>query len=404
VLLWMVIAVGISSVVHGDTVDLSVINGRSLVSLQTTFCTDEFWLAASPSLFPDLSRMESLKELQVSDDGSTTKLNANQMIFEDGDDLCEGGYYEMDGSDSFVFTRTLATATIEINVGKGLFGRMPVGGNITCGKRRLLSSIEFPGIFLFLERGLIKLSESNTGVEKTFEISEKTAALIGEMQFLGELKAPQACFQSYDEPLIPEEVCFPSNSMVKMADGSEKRMKELRIGDQVKTSVGNDEVFLFTHKMESRLAEFVHLEVKENRFIRLSKQHLIVVDNRKTSLVAAEDVKVGDFLMFTENESTERVQVIKKSIVKDIGVYHPHTLSGELIVNGFLVSSYSTLLTPSVSNVLLLPPKLLYLIFNTKVPAVNSMLSIFNTDPPRFLHSILAFLNKISLTLTSQSS
>uniref|UniRef100_A0A7S0ZBP6 Hint domain-containing protein n=1 Tax=Timspurckia oligopyrenoides TaxID=708627 RepID=A0A7S0ZBP6_9RHOD len=413
--LFLSIIVIVLKCASGDAVDLSSINGiyktndtYSVGVNQSILCSDEIWLASSRNSIPLSSKL--LQSL----DGSSTQLTAELIVVEaDGElDFCSGGYYEIDSSQNFTYHQTISNISVETFAESGFFGRMPVGTNITCGYRRMLSSIELPGIFLFLERGVVQLSDLNTGVVNTYGISEKTAAFIGEMQFLGELKQEQICLHTYDRPLIPEEdnggtaACFPSNAMVKMVDGSEKRMSELKIGDSVKTRNGVDEVFMFTHKVESRLAEFIQLKVDKNRFIRLSTTHLIVLDNNgKNVLVAADDVKVGDFLMFMHEERRmERVQVIEKLIVKDIGVFHPHTLNGELIVNGFVVSSYSTLLTPSVCNVLVLPAKLLYLVFNTRNSVVNSMLSVFNTDQAPFLHCLLAFINKLARISASESS
>eukprot|EP00184_Porphyridium_aerugineum_P004156 CAMPEP_0184695844 /NCGR_PEP_ID=MMETSP0313-20130426/3347_1 /TAXON_ID=2792 /ORGANISM="Porphyridium aerugineum, Strain SAG 1380-2" /LENGTH=400 /DNA_ID=CAMNT_0027154371 /DNA_START=62 /DNA_END=1264 /DNA_ORIENTATION=+ len=341
--------------------DLSVIDGQydrnksfNFISLQDKFCTDELWLNSALNT------------------GGSSKMTASTIIFEDGDDPCSNATFNLNPSDSFSFRKNFTfsafTGHIDIQADNGRYALLPYDQVMTCGHRNFRGSQNnsLEAVWAYLQKGSATIYDSLTGKTESYVLEQMTL-MVGVMWFNEDpsIQLPQICVYSYDKPL-PGEDCFPSASMVETSAGM-KRMDDLEIGDSVVVgrkqlsdrSWVNDmsEIFFFTHRDKVHSAEYIQLSTKEpNLLLAISKNHLLYrADGQR---VAARDVKVGDFLQMANGATA---QVAKVAISRQMGLFAPHTLDGDMIVDGFKVSTYTSLMPPGLAHVLLFPVRTLYL-------------------------------------------
>jgi hypothetical protein len=152
--------------------------------------------------------------------------------------------------------------------------------------------------------------------------------------------------------------CFPADAHVQLPDGSAKRMDQLVIGDKVKTMspaglAAYSDVYLFGHDDANSYAPFVELSLSTNKLL-LSDGHYIPTASGPACSInnpaacsqlmkRASDVQLGD-LVWSMNATSgqfalDSVQAIGEEFRR--GLYNPFTLSGDLVVNGVLVSAHS---------------------------------------------------------------
>merc|ERR1711865_397145 len=151
--------------------------------------------------------------------------------------------------------------------------------------------------------------------------------------------------------------CFPGTSTVQLEDGTTKVMSKLAVGDRVLTTDGAySDVYLFTHRMseDAVKAKFVVLTTEDGSKISLTGNHYLYVNGK---LATASTAKVGDELILSNGNSSAVVAVEE---VWNAGLYAPKTLTGELVVDNVLASSYTDFLPPSVTHSLLAPVRMLY--------------------------------------------
>jgi uncharacterized surface protein with fasciclin (FAS1) repeats len=143
--------------------------------------------------------------------------------------------------------------------------------------------------------------------------------------------------------------CFPSSAVVHLADGSELPMAQLLAGHEVKTAADeHSPVFLFTHRQLDGLHEFVRIESESGHALSLSANHYVYANGK---LAAADAVRVGDVLSTLDGASRVR----RVGTVMERGLVAPHTLHGDIVVNGVRASSYTRSVHPRVAHVLLAP-------------------------------------------------
>ena len=163
--------------------------------------------------------------------------------------------------------------------------------------------------------------------------------------------------------------CFPGSALVQLENENLMRMDKLQIGDRIQ--IGDNrtsEVFLFTHNDAMAETDFVEIVVSSQstedgrQIMRLTPGHLIYVHNpasAKLSAIPARNVEQGQFLFSGRNEKT-LLRVLSVSTVRDKGLYNPHTLDGNLLVNGILVSSYTDAIPLPLAHALLAPARAMY--------------------------------------------
>mmetsp|Transcript_14577 Transcript_14577/g.38989 ORF Transcript_14577/g.38989 Transcript_14577/m.38989 type:complete len:698 (-) Transcript_14577:44-2137(-) len=205
-------------------------------------------------------------------------------------------------------------------------------------------------------------------------------------------------------------VCFPASATVELRDGRFARMDELMIGDQVRVADGSFSAVYFSgHAMRGTAVEYVVLRGAANQKesseltefqLALSPRHQLYVNGREPR--AARDVRVGDILEVvvpsraaTSGVMQQQAQVVRVSRSTMRGAYNPHSLSGELAVDGVRVSSYTELCPARVAHALLAP---LRVAFHLGWPRLAISLSqrMANSAPRRALaaSAALAFFSK----------
>ena len=148
----------------------------------------------------------------------------------------------------------------------------------------------------------------------------------------------------------PRRLCFPAISHVTLESGTNIDMKQLRIGDRVRTLGPNgeaaiSEVIAFLHKETETEAEFYKLETSGGNVIVLSPQHLIFRKENSTSPISAvfaSEMKLENLLYISNGSAATYKAVTRISMVTEIGIYAPLTTQGTLLVDGVLVSCYAT--------------------------------------------------------------
>lgn len=148
-------------------------------------------------------------------------------------------------------------------------------------------------------------------------------------------------------------VCFPGDATIRTADGSHITMSELEAGHNIHVSEQGavSRVFAFTHKTNTRKTVFYKVEAANGKMVRLTGSHYLYANGR---LTAAKAVKVGDVLRTVDGNS----KVIRTTKEKGVGLYAPHTLHGDLVVDGVVVSGYSRAVVPWLAHALLAPVRM----------------------------------------------
>ncbi len=144
--------------------------------------------------------------------------------------------------------------------------------------------------------------------------------------------------------------CFPAEATVKLMNGREKEMHQLKVGDMVQVGPATySQVYGFTHADEDALTFFVELKTEAREEVVLSPGHYVYANEK---LVPASDVEVGDTLQLANGRRSRVVSV--GSSLND-GLYNPQTVHGDIVVNNVVVSTYTTAVKPSIAHCMLLP-------------------------------------------------
>lgn len=201
----------------------------------------------------------------------------------------------------------------------------------------------------------------NNGPAVTSTVSGNTATVNGQtaaslsdsiLTVFGTDSNNQPCQMIYTQSSSSK--CFPADALVQLQDGTPKQMKELSIGDIIlsKPHVWS-EVYMFSHRTIQAKSVFISLQTNHS-MISLTPDHYIYANG---NLVVARKVQVGDMLV-NQNNLYEQVISIKSEY--KIGLFNPHTLNGDVIVNGIWTSTYTQAVEPRLAHIALAPIRLLY--------------------------------------------
>lgn len=151
--------------------------------------------------------------------------------------------------------------------------------------------------------------------------------------------------------------CFPTFATTTLRDGSRVRMDELQIGYEV--DVGNGQfsrVFMFTHRnADLRAAAYIRLHVAGGRILVAAAGHYV---HTSRGTIAIERVEVGDKLI---NYDGSHKTVISVDLDRTAtGLYNPQTVAGDIVVNGFVATTYTDAVTPRAAHALLAPLRMMY--------------------------------------------
>jgi len=168
--------------------------------------------------------------------------------------------------------------------------------------------------------------------------------------------------------------CFPGSAMVLLSNGSEIQMEALEVGDEVAVGGGAfSPVHLFTHRQRDTINRFMAIHAANLPApVLMTPGHYVYVNGG--SLVTARQVKVGDILVSKDrrvhgdsgdgdgsNVATENFTVTKVEMnVESKGLYNPHTLHGDIVVNNVVASTLTDAVHPTLAHALLWPARALY--------------------------------------------
>lgn len=214
-----------------------------------------------------------------------------------------------------------------------------------------------PQILLFFEPNIFYLISTNTCIWKrtgTVDgiLTETTPSPEENEQDDEDEGSEGDPLQTSPEPNGPS--CFPNTATVKLRGGSVIRMDALRMSDVVQTGRGHFAlIFAWTHQQPSSLKihTYTRLKTRLEKPLILTPSHYVYKDNGQT--VPAGSIRQGDSLIAEDYSSLPVLAV--DTIRFRGGLYNPHTTDGDIVVNGVLVSTYTSAIPPNTAHALLLP-------------------------------------------------
>lgn len=149
---------------------------------------------------------------------------------------------------------------------------------------------------------------------------------------------------------------------VELIEGVLKPMSELRIGDVVRVSANEfSPIIVFSHRNTAVIrSDFVTLTTSlpmmndnaESTSLTLSSGHLLYV--RRKGIISADMIQTGDFVQLVgvqspvllgqkPNQQWAKVRRIIHNVTKT-GLFNPHTVKGDIVVNQIVTSCYTNAL------------------------------------------------------------
>lgn len=135
-------------------------------------------------------------------------------------------------------------------------------------------------------------------------------------------------------------------------------MSLLRIGDRVKVAHSDEfsAVYFFSHNHASKQSEFVRIKTSVDKAtLTVSPGHLLYVNG---ALKEASMVREGDRLSVSHETRSATVTEVWR--VQGVGLHNPHTVHGDIVVNGVVASTRTSAVHGVVANVLLAPFKVAF--------------------------------------------
>lgn len=151
-----------------------------------------------------------------------------------------------------------------------------------------------------------------------------------------------------------DPACFPAWATVAIG-GAAVRMDALRVGSLVSTGANGrvSPVYLFSHKVAGGFFRYVSLRTAVGNLVA-SHGHYV---HTARGTLAAGDVRVGDAL---KRANGAFAPVLSVGEMNAPGLYNPHTLDGDIVVDGFAVSTYTTHVPPQAAQSLLAPSRAMF--------------------------------------------
>jgi len=98
----------------------------------------------------------------------------------------------------------------------------------------------------------------------------------------------------------PPGSCFPRDAVVELISGQKITMDKLSIGDQIKSGPGEySTVFMFDHKADDVVADFVKISFSDETFIKMTSSHYIQTDS---GLATAGSLVFGERIIKSTGE------------------------------------------------------------------------------------------------------
>lgn len=148
--------------------------------------------------------------------------------------------------------------------------------------------------------------------------------------------------------------CFPATATVELEGGKITNMDTLKLGDKVRVGPNEfSEVYFFSTQMQDVTAKFVQIHT-DHGDLRLTPGHYLYVNG---VLLQASAVKSGDVVNLG-NGTKASVNEVESSWGP--GLFNPHTLHGDIVVDGVLTSTYTDAVHPKLAHALLSPLRTMY--------------------------------------------
>lgn len=158
--------------------------------------------------------------------------------------------------------------------------------------------------------------------------------------------------------------CFPASATVRLSTGIRVRMDSLSVGDSILANSNHtySPIFLWTHHSPHvKSHPFLRILLSSRPFpphthaLTLTHGHFVYADGR---LMQARHVRPGA-LMRAGNDGSI-LHVLGVSTIFDNGLFNPHTLHGDLVVDDVIVSSYTETIAQPIAHALLAPIRAAY--------------------------------------------
>jgi hypothetical protein len=154
--------------------------------------------------------------------------------------------------------------------------------------------------------------------------------------------------------------CFPARATVMLENNSFIQMEELRVGHRVHVGQGIfSDVFMFTHRCRQSYKQFHVIKTTSGHNLTVTGDHYLYTNDMK--LVSAESLRKGDSLMLEDGNMSKISSVSFEWLY---GLYNPHTLHGDIVVDGVRASTYTSRITPSFAHSILALFRTLYRLIN----------------------------------------
>lgn len=184
----------------------------------------------------------------------------------------------------------------------------------------------------------------------------------------GLLTQPVCIFQRTGEAVLPalsaaedDDVCFPADATVQRRDGAVVPLSAVAVGDELRVAAGAgaeawSRVYMFSHRLLGGDRPFVQLTTASGAVLTATASHLVYASG---ALVPAGVVAVGDALEVVDAATGQAVSspVVAARRVVRAGLVNPHTLHGDLVVDGVRASTWTTAVAPGVASALLAPAR-----------------------------------------------
>ncbi|CAG5131928.1 unnamed protein product [Candidula unifasciata] len=173
-----------------------------------------------------------------------------------------------------------------------------------------------------------------------------------------------------------EKQCFPGSSVVILSNGKSVTLEELCVGDQVlvrdKTGcLSFDTVYMFGHQDLDASSEFLALKTASQTVYVTSGHYVYCVKDGTEICVSAENVYVGDHLLVVTGDGLVPQSVQAVTFERKRGLFAPFTNSGNVVIDGALMSCYIDVLPATMCHTLLWPVRQLYRVSPSMLSYIN---------------------------------
>lgn len=152
--------------------------------------------------------------------------------------------------------------------------------------------------------------------------------------------------------------CFPGHALVETEDGAVLRMDQIKTGQRVRVAPGPggfSPVFFWSHSDPNALTKYYEFTTSRGTTLEASSRHLVFTES---GAMEARYVTKGNKLVDGITGELLQVEDIASSTKR--GLYNPHTLDGNIVVNGYLASTFTGSVPMRLAKVALLPEKIAF--------------------------------------------